>query len=154
MAVRKKIKIDRILDGTDLKALEDYVLEQERLARRAETAQAKMKRQKKGGIFASRSNSDDALPSAFLRKQRKQSSLGLAGGRQESSAYAKSQPLSEKIRPVDAEYGAVEQLMARLGVKKYHRKESKDSLVSAVGRPVRNFVFMLIRNWDFAVVDA
>ena len=136
-AVRKKIKIKNILDGSDLRNIEDNVLEQERLARRAETAQAKIKRQKHGGVFASRN--DNALPSAFVRKQRKQSHLGLAGGRQESSAYAKSQPLSEKIRPVDAEYGAVEQLMARLGVKKYQRKQTKGSLVSTAGRPVRNF---------------
>jgi len=137
MAVRVKFNIKNILDGTDLEKIEKHVMEQERLARRSETAQAKIKRQKQGGIFAS--NGDGSLPSAFVRKQRKRKASGLSGGRVEDSAHAKGTLSSEKIRPVDAEYSPVEQLMARLGVKKYQRKTAKGSLVSTAGRPINSF---------------
>ena len=145
-AVRKKISV-KSLSAENLKEIETNVLKLESLNRRADSVKAKIDNQKQGGLFAP-NQLKEALPSSVLNKRRKIDNTVSEFARSQDSKLARGSLSSEKIRPQNADVGIVDGFIASLGIKNLQRKTAKGSLVSAAGRPVRNFdnEFTKLRN--------
>jgi len=148
MAVKKK-GIIRSLSDESLNNLEQNLVRYQSIATKKKAID---RTTRKGSGIYSQNNSNYngiSLPSAVLRKQRRREESGLSGGRLEDSAHAKGISSNGKIRPVEEEkINAIQGLMESLGIKKYSRKASKNSLVSAGGRPIKSFdnEFTKLRN--------
>ena len=136
MAVRKS-GILRSLSNESLNNLEQNLIKYQNIATKKKTID-RTSSKKGSGIYSQ--NNNIALPSAFVRKQRRRKESGLADGRLEDSAHAKGTLSNGKIRPEEEpKINAIHGLMESLGIKKYSRKASKGSLVSTGGRPIKSF---------------
>ena len=95
MAVRKK-GIIRSLSDESLNNLEQNLTRYQNIATKKKAID-RTSSKKGSGIYSQ--NNNIALPSAFVRKQRRRKESGLADGRLEDSAHAKGTLSNGKIRP-------------------------------------------------------